>query len=102
VQGVTVRLADRVTPKVPEMTAVPVVTTGASVITKFAEIAPWGMVTDAGTVAAAELDDERATVAPPAGAVTFEALTLNLRDRVNSRSSLTPGPSRDRSMVPAS
>ena len=49
-QGMTVRLADRVTPKVPEMTAVLVVTTGAPVTTKFAETAPWGMVTDAGTV----------------------------------------------------
>ena len=65
--GVIVRLAVRVTPSVPEITAVVFAVTALVLTANVALVAPAATVTLAGTVAAGWLLD-RVIVAPPAGA----------------------------------
>jgi hypothetical protein len=65
--GVIVKLALRVTPRVPEITAVVLADTALVFTEKLAAVAPAATVTLAGTVAAAWLLD-KVTAAPPEGA----------------------------------
>src|SRR5262249_8502240 len=100
-QRFTVRLAERVTPpELAEILAVPLLALEAAVAEKFADVAPAGTVTAAGTITF-ELLLERVTATPPVGAapdnVTVQvdagpgAIAIGLQASAESTGGVGPG-----------
>jgi hypothetical protein len=97
--GFTVRMAVEVTPlKVAErVTAVGTSTPAVVIVNAGEAVVPPGMITDAGTDAAAGFELERLTSAPPAGAVwlklmVLEGMGLPLSTAVCARFTMTSTP----------